>query len=304
MSAGGSFRISARNFFLTYPHCNARPEEFFNAIGESGKIPTSAAAVQELHKDGEPHLHAVLLFGRKQDVRRHDFFDFEYCGRSYHCNIKVCYDPGGSIRYMSKYDTPVFFGDSLGVFGRGFDRLIMCESQREAEEACKGISSRDQVIFAERISSWIQSRFPGLLGFDPIVLGESWRHAEWEKKISSWYVKSLIEERPKSLILVGPTRCGKTTFARSLGRHMYFNGAFDLSKWDSSVSYAIFDDFEWQFMPFKKCFFGCQKCFVLTDKYKGKRTVEWGKPMIFICNELPNELCSSWYKENTELVQV
>lgn len=104
-------------------------------------------------------------------------------------------------------------------------------------------------------------------------------------------------ERPLSLILIGESRTGKTEWARSLGRHMYFNGYFNLDLWDEEAEYAVFDDFDIdgkkleEYFRSWKCWFGAQKEFNITDKYKRKMNVRWGKPIIFISN---NEIeCSS-----------
>jgi len=68
---------------------------------------------------------------------------------------------------------------------------------------------------------------------------------------------------------------------------MYFNGLFNLDDWKQAAHYAIFDDFNIEFLPQYKSWFGGQKCFVVTDKYRKKKTVQWGKPLIWINNEDP-----------------
>jgi len=83
---------------------------------------------------------------------------------------------------------------------------------------------------------------------------------------------------------VGKSRIGKTEWARSLGKAMYFCGQFNLDDWDESADYIILDDFNIKFFPQWKSFLGGQKQFVLTDKYRKKRTVKWGKPCIWLCN--------------------
>jgi len=65
---------------------------------------------------------------------------------------------------------------------------------------------------------------------------------------------------------------------------MYLCGQFNLDDWDASAKYIVLDDFNIKFFPAWKNFFGSQKRFVLTDKYRKKRTVEWGKPCIWLCN--------------------
>jgi len=65
---------------------------------------------------------------------------------------------------------------------------------------------------------------------------------------------------------------------------MYLCGQFNLDDWDDSAGYIVLDDFDVKFFPQWKSFLGCQRCFVLTDKYRKKRTVQWGKPCIWLCN--------------------
>lgn len=113
-----------------------------------------------------------------------------------------------------------------------------------------------------------------------------WQHVQfngWMQMLTTdgWF-------RPRSLVLIGPSRCGKTEWARSLGRHMYFNNLINLDDWDETADYIVLDDFSSdivKYFPCWKCFFGGQKEFVLTDKYRGKKTVHWGKPMIWLSNE-------------------
>jgi len=89
------------------------------------------------------------------------------------------------------------------------------------------------------------------------------------------------------LVLVGASRTGKTEWARSLGSHVYYNGLFNLDDWNSEASYVVFDDFNIEFVPQYKSWFGAQKTFTVTDKYRKKRTINWGKPLIWIGNEDP-----------------
>jgi len=98
----------------------------------------------------------------------------------------------------------------------------------------------------------------------------------WKFRFNGWIDSMHAGEwcRPNSLILIGPSRCGKTEWARSLGKHMYFNNLLNLDDWDESADYIILDDFSpdiTKFLPSWKCFFGGQKQFTLTDKYRGKR---------------------------------
>lgn len=87
---------------------------------------------------------------------------------------------------------------------------------------------------------------------------------------------------------------------------MYWNGYYNLDEWDSAAEYLIFDDIPWDRVPVKKAFFGAQKQFVMTDKYKRKKTVHWGKPCIYLCNpeDEPNEIWTDWYQQNIVYVKI
>lgn len=69
----------------------------------------------------------------------------------------------------------------------------------------------------------------------------------------------------------------------------------------SDIDYAVFDDFPWERMkPFAKQWFGAQQSFTVTDKYKSKRTINWGKPIIFLCNPEDHTIPDSdWYQKNS-----
>lgn len=91
---------------------------------------------------------------------------------------------------------------------------------------------------------------------------------------------------------------------------MYFNGYFNLDDWDTTASYIILDDIPWERVPVKKALFGAQKQFVLTDKYRKKLTVIWGKALIFLYNSDSDPFRAmtleerAWYDENCLFVNL
>lgn len=66
---------------------------------------------------------------------------------------------------------------------------------------------------------------------------------------------------------------------------MYMNGQFNVDKWDNKADYLVLDDIDWKFLPNRKQFLGGQYEFELSDKYRSKRTVKWGKPTIYCMND-------------------
>ena len=59
---------------------------------------------------------------------------------------------------------------------------------------------------------------------------------------------------------------------------------FNLDDWQSDADYLIIDDIEWKYVPAKKALLGAQEQFTMTDKYRKKVTLMWGKPTIYLCN--------------------
>lgn len=55
------------------------------------------------------------------------------------------------------------------------------------------------------------------------------------------------------------------------------------------VDYAIFDDIQGgiEFFHAYKFWLGHQEQFYVTDKYKGKKLIKWGKPSIWLSNNDP-----------------
>jgi len=116
-------------------------------------------------------------------------------------------------------------------------------------------------------------------------------------------------QRMQSLVMWGPSRMGKTVWARSLGNHAYFGGLFSLQEEVSTVDYAVFDDINGgiSFFPQYKWWLGHQKQFYATDKYKGKQLITWGKPAIWLSNTDPrgeNGADYDWLNANCVFIYV
>lgn len=86
---------------------------------------------------------------------------------------------------------------------------------------------------------------------------------------------------------------------------MYWNGAFCLDLWDNDATYAVFDDWpDWsKFLSYKQ-FLGAQREFILTDKYRKKFAVKWGRPSIIVANILPVFDDLDWINENCIIVEI
>jgi len=89
---------------------------------------------------------------------------------------------------------------------------------------------------------------------------------------------------------------------------MYFHGLFNLKDWDNHADYMILDDIDEKTMAGNyKQWFGAEEEVVVTDKYQPKRTLKWGKPMIWLSNSNPLEsgvFNRKWMEGNTVVVHL
>lgn len=270
------FRFDAKQVFLTYPRTGELGIDsvagHLQSLGCDGHV-----VGRETHADGEYHIHAYGRWTSRFCSRNQRIFDVN--GR--HPNIQSVRNATHVITYVKKG------GDFVSTIEDGsrperYHDLIEAATEDEFWKIAKARYARDYVIHFDRLQHFCEHRFTK---HQDHYVG---RFTEFKppRPVKLWVDQELKkEDRPKCLWLVGPSRTGKTEWARSLGRHIYWNGSIDLGVWDDEATYSIFDDFDWKFMPFKKQFGGAQRQFVVTDKYRRKRTIMWGKPSIYLWND-------------------
>lgn len=114
-------------------------------------------------------------------------------------------------------------------------------------------------------------------------------------------------ERAKCLILVGPTRLGKTQWARHLfpDNHMYFRGMTNIRKWRDDAALLVLDDIPWEFIPQKKSLLTQMGEAEVTDKYTPKKTIWVNMPAVVLSNDAPNfGPEDAYWRENAVLAYV
>lgn len=123
--------------------------------------------------------------------------------------------------------------------------------------------------------------------------------------------------RPKSLVIFGDTRMGKTIFAKSIGACVYFRRHFNMKKLlktgVSNIEYTLWDDVPWTEKALRndgfKAWLGGEDEFEVFDRYQETETVtNFSKPAIFLSNKDPGAFLSGedylWLRENATIVQL
>lgn len=296
------FRLSAKHLLLTYPQTEFDKNALLAFLQSklSRWQPTFILVAGERHADGQPHRHAYVRLRNRCDIRDQHFLDFSEC----HGNYQAARKPDCALQYCRKDGDFVEWGDPVGGDDSlGWSDIIASATNAdEFTELAIQHRPRDAVLSLERIQYFARFRYaPKRDEYTP-----QFTTFDVPADLQRWVVEALETptDRPVSLLLIGHSRLGKTEWARSLFNHMYFCGMINLDEWDDDARYMVLDDFDWKFVPSKKQLIGAQKQVVLTDKYRKKTTVKWGKPVIYLCNPDCNpyndmsSLERRWYDAN------
>ena len=261
------FRLQSQTVFCTYSQANALTAqqlfEFYTAKGvEVLRVGT------ENHQDGGLHYHVYARFITKLNSRDPRYLDVEGVHPNIVSNIRNHAD---TYKYCGKDNVTLDFGPAPEVATtkrKRLDGIFECATKQEFLDNFKLDHPRDYIVMHDSVIAFANKLFkPEVPSFSTPD------HYTWNvpQILIDWAAQRHIPDRPKSLILHGPSRTGKTQWARSIGPHLYFNGYFNMDQLTTNAEYAIFDDFEdWSTFKQYKQWLGAQQQFVVTDKYKKK----------------------------------
>lgn len=304
-----TFRIAAKKFFITYPQCPVTKDELKTHLNSFGGGLSNYCICTEKHQDGSPHLHALVSFNDKIDVRSPHYFDLTNQNQNYHPSIEPVRNWSASLRYVMK-DGDYISGGSDEDFW-----LSVEQSTSVTDFMGKWLRRKPKEYWLnyDKLYSAAEKHFirHDVGQYTPVFAKDSFILPQ---AITDWYNSNLANSevhRPKSLVLIGASRTGKTEWARSLGSHCYFGAEWNLDSYFAQADYFVFDDVPWERFKFNwKSWLGCQRDFTVTDKYKSKRRVSGGKPTIFLCNRdndpalFLSQSEKEWYFENVCIVVI
>lgn len=227
------FRLRAKNILLTYaqiqdgasPSFFERERAHFEFIEQVNGTPLCYRAGRELHEDGGVHLHVFISWDKPFSTRNERIFDFAGA----HPNIApVSRTPRKSWDYAGK-DGDIIFEhglppgkDGAARSGRDsiFDEAVSCTTKEEFLECIRKGAPRDYVLYRDSLERFCERQFrppcPTYTSPEFSVLDSH----RVDGAVGELRLGVTGEGRPKSLILWGPTRTGKTVYSRSLGKYV------------------------------------------------------------------------------------
>lgn len=294
------FRINAKNFFVTYPQIGDVTHQQIHDHLKT--LADNVYSCLELHEDGHPHVHAIVSYNSKKDIRRPDYFDA--AGR--HPNIQACRNLSSSIAYLNKDGSTLGEppGDARTSRAAAIQTLLI---QSQTPDAfIRGFEEIDplrSIIHHHAVESFAAKRYRR----PDVYVPRPTSSFKTPSCLDRWVAENLFPspERPKCLVLISPTRFGKTEWARSLGAHTYWNNYVTAER-NLDARYAVIDDME-RFSHFSgaKAIFGCQKVVGINPKYSHLQQWNWGIPTIWLFNQKPLEICpNSYYEQNATIIEL
>ncbi|ABI85402.1 REP protein [Desmodium leaf distortion virus] len=299
-----TFRLAARNIFLTYPQCDIPKDEALQMLQNlswSVVKPVYIRVAREEHSDGFPHLHCLLQLSGKSNIKDARFFDLTHPRRSanFHPNVQAAKDSNAVRNYITKegdycesgqYKVP---GGTKANKDDVFHNAVNAPGVAEALDIIRAGDPRTFIVSYHNIKANIERLFakPPEPWTPPYRLSSFTNVPdEMQEWADDYFGRSSAArpERPISIIVEGESRTGKTMWARSLGPHNYLSGHLDFNNrvYSNEVEYNVIDDVAPQYLKLKhwKELIGAQKNWQSNCKYGKPVQIKGGIPSIVLCN--------------------
>jgi hypothetical protein len=322
---------SAKSFFITCPQNEMDKHQVCSSIVSkfkdlrSNKL-TYVCVSQECHENpNEHHLHILITFAKKKQFSQLNFLS-DILGK--HANYQSARYPLKVKIYITKHDKhPAEYG-KLTLFTNNtikpiskvknrtecYQLALESITEQEALTCIRKHSTRDYVLWYDKLVSNLKQHYKNVNQSKYARTGYYVAPKVFTNpfyitiEMATWLEEQFIlSHRSKMLMLIGPSRIGKTAWARSLHpHHMYFRGTFNIDKWDDDARYIIFDDIPWKdTKSYQKQLFTAMGEVEITDRYRPKRTIETYKPCIYLTNEYPifeTQESKEYWKINATIV--
>lgn len=244
-TAPKKFRMSVKNFFLTFPQCQTTKEVAQDRLIQ--KFPEGKFLVcHEKHMSGDDHLHVLVQLDSVLNVKDCKFWDF--VGGQH-----GKYEPARHIRKAVEYITKKGDYVSHGIDVEAILKKEAPKSGKIAQMIADGksvyeIDGEDKGFFMmnkrkiEEYATWVKVKKAKEEKQKWVEFTEEQMEGmnSSSRQIALWLNKNLFKERPfkqAQLYIYGPKNMGKTTLTEWL---MNFANVYSMPK--SETFYDLYED--------------------------------------------------------------
>lgn len=232
-----TFRVQGKYFFNTYPQCNLSKEAIKNFYLELLPNIEKLIVAEELHQDGNTHIHVLFQHKTRLNIRNERYFDID----DYHPNITSVRNLAACTNYIKKdnnyleYSIPTI-DNSLYTWDN---------SMTEAEFYAKGLEEKIPFQYVDHAFKLLSkpsltlTETPPKTVSDPLMLA-TLRDFQWD-----W-------TQTRNLVISGASGIGKTTWVKANAP----KPALWITHMDCLNTYRegyhkslIFDDMSFQHLP-------------------------------------------------------
>ncbi|MGL9687937.1 MAG: hypothetical protein ACQBVK_04215 [Candidatus Phytoplasma sp. TWB_XP] len=338
------FKLNAKDIFLTYSKCPLGKDKIHNHIKQlmasKKKEIQYLITNQENHKDHkEIHSHVLFQLTKRTTFNGERFFDIE----GFHSKIENARDIEKSINYIKKdgdfieegtprhkkyvrqnqkeerkqliYDEifrlkDEYYNDdnlTLNQVKKTLDKFIINldrDFYLEQIDLIERILKKKFIKQSEDLLEEHKNETESFFSFDTFKNNDS-----TQEIIMAIKEEINCAHRPKSIVIEGASKLGKTEFIISYLNHQkvhfnYIRGSFDFSKenYNDKFKVDVYDDISINYIKsagLLKNIIGGQRGFIVDVKYSPKRLLSGNKLSIFLVN--PDISFESWCEEDEKL---
>ena len=308
------FEFRGAYAFVTYTHSQVTdPQEFHRLLRASleahlplvGQLKLFGS--KELHEDGTPHYHVVLRFSPRVHWRgaREKFTvwldkdgDRVPDTRSIFIRKKPEREPPASFlnsvqSYVVKEaKEPDTFGEWIEPITSAqaervemYRKIIKTPSRAEAKALFEQHFPRECLFNRGSVDAVLRGKVSEPVRVhEPKFVVSTWKArpqmSKWQKR--NFPVRS--GGRPTCLVIVGPSRCGKTEWAMSFGRPASMTGGWNVDELTRpDATHLVLNDIVLKDFPNKRDLAVCQESITATGKWREQKTLPFGLPVIWTC---------------------
>lgn len=262
---------SVQGWFLTYAQCDLTPRELLDGL-ERLPLPaiTEYIVARELHKDGNPHLHAFLKFAKKLTFLE-DRFDVD----GYHPHIQVSKSWVAVQKYVTKGGDYIASFDPDAARSKKKARNLQLANEDPIKLVEEGIINFLQIDALMKNKAVYNSLkcvpLPRCSGFIPNTLGHLLPLREEEKLRHYWFWSVSANK-------------GKTTFLQSLTK-LYpcyqYNRSETYQDPKETDQFVLLDEYSERVLPASLLNMICDG----TYRYPRKQLnpIQLNRPTVIIC---------------------